>query len=147
MPEVEDEEKDDSSRAAGEGPFPSPLLFVVPLLPAILPWSSIYIPADTARCSCFYHYCYYNFGGWTSNAKTLGLGEIRAGGERHDPTVERGERKKDRTVRSGRKRCGPSGEDKMLKKRKKKWLPSEGRTARKEEGFHRGFRGWPPGNL
>lgn len=42
---------------------------------------------------------------------------------------------------------GPSGEDKMVKKRKKKWLPSEGRTARKEEGFHRGFRGWPPGNL
>lgn len=42
---------------------------------------------------------------------------------------------------------GPCGEDKMVKKRKKKWLPSEGGTARKEEGFHRGFRGWPPGNL
>lgn len=40
----------------------------------------------------------------------------------------------------------PSGEDKMVKKRKKKWLPGEGGTA-KEEGFHRGFRGWPPGNL
>lgn len=42
---------------------------------------------------------------------------------------------------------GPSGEDKMVKKRKKKWLLSEGGTARKEEGFHRGFRGWPSGNL
>lgn len=42
---------------------------------------------------------------------------------------------------------GPCGEDKMVKKRKKKWLPSEGGTARKEEGLHRGFRGWPPGNL
>lgn len=57
------------------------------------------------------------------------------------------EREKSREQQEANAKDGPSGEDKMVKKRKKKWLPSEGGTARKEEGFHREFRGWPPGNL
>lgn len=48
------------------------------------------------------------------------------------------ERKRQRERQEADAKDGPCGEDKMVKKRKKKWLPSEGGTARKEEGFHRG---------
>ncbi|KYQ50790.1 hypothetical protein ALC60_10114 [Trachymyrmex zeteki] len=83
---MKDEEKDDGCRAAGEGPSFNPLL-TLSLLQFPILRSSTYIPADTARCSCFYHYCYYNFEQQEADAKD-----------------------------------GPSGEDKMVKKRKKKWL-------------------------
>lgn len=63
------------------------------------------------------------------------------------PRQKERKRKEDREQQEADAKDGPSGEDKMVKKRKKKWLPGEGGTARKEEGFHRGFRGWPPGNL
>jgi len=76
--------------------------------------------------------------------------DSRVGGDSRRTAKETEEdtilRQREREKRADAK-DGPSGEDKMVKKRKKKWLPSEGGTARKEEGFHRGFRGWPPGNL
>lgn len=127
---------------------PSPFLLQFPILQ-----SSTYIPADTARCSCFYHYCYYNFGGWTSDEPMRRLSgwerfkrNGEEDGERRRIPWQKG-RKRQRERQEADAKDGPCGEDKMVKKRKKKWLPSEGGTARKEEGFHRGFRGWPPGNL
>lgn len=62
-----------------------------------IPRSSTYIPADTARCSCFYHYCYYNFGGWTSDEPMRRLSGWEryerngkeVGERRHDPAAER----------------------------------------------------------
>lgn len=96
MPEVKDEEKDDGSRAAGEGPSPSLSLSLF-FLQFPIPRSSTYIPADTARCSCFYHYCYYNFGGWTSDEpmrRLSGWERYEKNGEgvgegRYDPAAER----------------------------------------------------------
>lgn len=137
-------------RTPSSPPFSVSLFF----LQFPIPRSSTYIPADTARCSCFYHYCYYNFGGWTSDEPMRRLSGWEryerhgegAGEGRRDPAAGR-ERERKTERQEVDAKDGPSGEDKMVKKRKKKWLPSEGRTARKEQGFHRGFRGWPPGNL
>ncbi|KYM97455.1 hypothetical protein ALC62_11747, partial [Cyphomyrmex costatus] len=93
--------------------------------------SSTYVPADTTCCSCFYHYCYYNFGGWTSDEPMRRLlGEIREKRRRRRSKHTRSrisrkresKRKKDGEQQEADAKGGPSREDKMVKKRKKKWL-------------------------
>jgi len=130
--ETEDEEK---KRWLPGGRWREPSPSTVSLRAAVShhgrgPPLPLYIPADTARCSCFYHYCYYNFGEWTSDEPMRrGPGEIRR--EREAEEKEEEGREDDpaaaRTARSVYARGGPSGEDKMVKKNEQKVVTGRGR--------------------